>query len=159
MLPVLLVEGVFGLVLCHLCCILWDKIQNHRMSMPFLPSGRTSSVSPVLSYCFSHTSGICTLLLSPSMLPPLFVEFGMTIIWVHSGYCLSGRPSIRTSFWFNSIVCRWTREISVNLVKQFLSCWNHYSSVWFSHFQWYYRNFRPLCLFSLLGLSLNVHIC
>lgn len=116
MLPILLVKGVFGLLFCHSCCMLWDKIQNHRMNMPFLPSGRTLSVSPILSYCSSHTSRICTLL-PPSMLPSIFVGFGMSVIWVHSWYCLSGRLSSRTSFWFNSMVCIWTRQTSVNMVK------------------------------------------
>lgn len=83
--------------------------------MPFLPSGRTLFVSPILSYCSSHTSRICTLL-PPSVLPSIFVGFGMSVIWVHSGYCLSGRLSSRTSFWFNSMVCIWTRQTSVNMV-------------------------------------------
>lgn len=37
--------------------------------------------------------------------------------------------------------------------KQFLSCWNHHSSVWFPHFQWNYSNFHPLSLHSLLSIS------
>lgn len=41
------------------------------MNMPFLPSGRALCVSPILSYCSSHTDGICAFLLSPSTSPSL----------------------------------------------------------------------------------------
>lgn len=84
MLPILLVRG-FDLVLSHSWCIPRDKIWNHRMNMPFLPSGRTLCVSRISSYCSSHTDGICAFLLSPSTSPSLcriWHDCGMGTQWV-----------------------------------------------------------------------------
>lgn len=107
---VLLVRGVFGLVLTPLMLHFMGQIQNHRI---ILPPGIIISapfyLTPVIQVGFD-------LLLSPPTSLSLFVGFGMTVMRAQSGYCLSGRLSIRTSFWLNNMICRWTRQTSVNMV-------------------------------------------
>lgn len=112
MLPVLLVRG-FGFLLSHLWCTPWDKVWNHRMNIPFLPSRRTLCLSPIWSYCSSPTDGICAFLLSPSTFPSLcriWHGWDMGTWWVWFVVPSGQAPGV-------TVVCRWTRQTSVKQQK------------------------------------------
>lgn len=156
MLPVWLVRG-FGLVLSHSWCTPRDRIWNHRMKMPFLPSGRTLCVSPIWSYCCSHTDGICAFLVSPSPFPSLcriWHGWDMGPWWVWFVIPAGQAPGVTAQFADEQ------DKHQSNNRKQLLSCWNHQNLVWFLLCQGNYSHFHSLNLLSLLGLlSLNVQIC